>query len=298
MKSLDGADQLTRRSLSRLVGHFLALTQQRLVVAVPEQKKAKKKDPKAGEEEEDDDPPPVVKMDPEDVKTILTPVEMLHLLSTPYNKPNATRKARIGIFDFYAATLTKLGSQFVERNYTTVVQHFMTDLVSHARSLSSRYEVLLARRLIGLLLRELIGDRLLSEQAQITAIQELSSTYLRKWPALMPGQVAPPSQVLTIALKEVGGLLEQLGNAPPPVQVSRDAPRCSRNLILMSAVGSFSRTPRHAPRSSEPHYAGACSVGAEAPLSRRSASATQGGLQRYGTVATRYHLHHITSRTL
>jgi HEAT repeat-containing protein 5 len=220
VKSLEGADQLTRRSLSRLVGHLLALTQQRTtVVPVEAPKKPRKRDTKAGDAAEEEDDPPVAKVNPEDLKSMLTPVEMLQQLSAQYNKATSTRKIRIGIFDFYAAALSQLGVQFVEQHYITIIQHFLADLVTNTRSLSSRYEILLTRRLVGILLRELIGDRMLSEQAQIIAIQDLSSTYLRKWPALMPGQVAPLSQVLTIVLKEVGGLLEQLGNAPPPVQV-------------------------------------------------------------------------------
>ena len=70
-----------------------------------------------------------------------------------------------------------------------------------------------------ILLRDLIGIRLLSEQGQIGAIQELSNSYLKKWPALMPGHIAPNPLTLVVVLKEVAGLLQQLGNAPPPVQV-------------------------------------------------------------------------------
>ena len=76
------------------------------------------------------------------------------------------------------------------------------------------------RTLVGLLLRDLVGVRMLGEQAQISAIQELSKAYLKRWPAMMPGQTAPNPLVLTIALREVAGLLQQLGNAPSTVQVS------------------------------------------------------------------------------
>ena len=75
------------------------------------------------------------------------------------------------------------------------------------------------RSLVHVLLRDLIGVRMLSEQYQITAIQEFSSAYLKRWPAMMPGQTAPSGLVLVVALREVAGLLQQLGNAPPAVQV-------------------------------------------------------------------------------
>ena len=75
------------------------------------------------------------------------------------------------------------------------------------------------QQLANIVLRDLIGVRMLSEQAQITAIQELSNAYLKRWPAMMPGQTAPNPHVLVVALREVAGLLQQLGNAPTPVQV-------------------------------------------------------------------------------
>jgi hypothetical protein len=42
---------------------------------------------------------------------------------------------------------------------------------------------------------------------------------LKRWPAMMPGQVPPCPSVLAIALREIAGLMKQLGNSPPPVQV-------------------------------------------------------------------------------
>ena len=57
---------------------------------------------------------------------------------------------------------------------------------------------------------------MLSEQGQnFSAIQELANAYLKQWPAMMPGQVAPPTSVLVFTLREVASLLQQLGNAPP-----------------------------------------------------------------------------------
>ena len=48
---------------------------------------------------------------------------------------------------------------------------------------------------------------------------ELANAYLKRWPAIMPGQVAPPTSVLVFTLREVAGLLQQLGNTPPLVRV-------------------------------------------------------------------------------
>ncbi|KAJ3503073.1 hypothetical protein NLJ89_g8598 [Agrocybe chaxingu] len=57
----------------------------------------------------------------------------------------------------------KLGIAFVETNLALIVSHLVNDVVSQQRNTSSRYEVLLFRRLVGVLLRYLVGVRMLSD---------------------------------------------------------------------------------------------------------------------------------------
>jgi len=214
IKSLEGADQQTRRSLARLVGHMLASTQVERKAPPEPAKKGKK------EQDDDNDVPIPVAIQTEGPKLILTPNQMLQILSLHFNKAATTRKTRIGIFDFYSTLLLTLGPAWVEANYALIVRHFFTEVVTSMRSTSSRFEILTVRKLVGVLLRDLIALRMLSEQGQIGAIRELSLAYIKKWPAVMPGQYAPNQLVLVIALREIAGLLQQLGSAPPPVQVS------------------------------------------------------------------------------
>lgn len=216
-RSLEGADQLTRRSLAKLVAHVLATTQVQRVVPAPEPPKKAKKGQNVPED--DEDALPGMHIQAEEAKPVMTPHEMFAQLSVQFNKPQASKKTRVGIFDFYAALLTHLGSGWVETSYGLVITHLMNEIVANPRNSSTRYETLLVRALVEVLLRDLVGVRMLGEQAQISAIQELSTVYLKRWPALMPGQTAPNPLCLVVALKEVAGLLQQLGNAPPPVQV-------------------------------------------------------------------------------
>ncbi|RDB24443.1 HEAT repeat-containing protein 5B [Hypsizygus marmoreus] len=214
VRSLENADQATRHSLAQLVGYILASTQVERTVAVPELTQKAKKE----QEETDAGLSSAVSAAAEVTRPTFTPIEMFAHLASHFNKPNVTRKTRIGIFDFYAALLTRLGPSFVEPNFSLIVNHLMTEIVTSPRNATTRYETLLVRSLVGILMRDLIGVRMLSEQGQISAIQELANAYLKRWPAMMPGQVAPSSPVLVIVLREVAGLLQQLGNAPPPVQ--------------------------------------------------------------------------------
>jgi hypothetical protein len=213
VRGLDNADQTTRHSLAQLVGHLLALTQIARAVPIPESAPKVKKEPDTTE----GGLSASTNTTAEIMKPTLMPNEMFAHLSNHFNKPNVSHKTKIGIFDFYAALYTRLGPSFVEVNFALIVTHLMTEIVT--KNGSTRYETLLMRSLVGILLRDLIGLRMLSEQGQISAIQDLANAYLKRWPAMMPGQAAPNSAVLVIVLREVAGLLQQLGNAPPPVQV-------------------------------------------------------------------------------
>jgi len=214
IKSLDSVDQITRQSLARLVGHVLAATQVPRAAPTPDSQGKKEKNA----ENADVSVPAYVAS--EQLKPLLTLGEMLCQLSTHFNKAQLSRKARAGIFDFYFMLLSKLGAEFVESNYSLIVGHLMSEVVSHPKNSATRYDRLFTRKLIGALLRDLVAARMLSEQGQIGAIQELASSYLKRWPALMPGQVSPASTVLTISLAQTAELLQMLGNAPPIVQVS------------------------------------------------------------------------------
>ncbi|KAF8998676.1 armadillo-type protein [Cyathus striatus] len=97
-------------------------------------------------------------------KPLCTPQEMLLHLSNLYNR-TLTRKVRVGIFDFYASLFTHLGPR-------------------------SGYDILLTRTLVSIL-------PMLSEQGQISAIKEMANSYLRRWPALMPGQTKCTRESLT-----------------------------------------------------------------------------------------------------
>ena len=154
-KSLEGADQLTRRSLAKFVAHILATTQVQRVVPAPEPPKKVKKGQNAPED--DEDAIPGMHIQTEEAKPVMTPQEMLAQLSVQFNKPQASKKTRVGIFDFYAALLTHLGSGWVETNYGLIVTHLMNEIVANPRNSTTRYETLLVRALVEVLLRDLVG---------------------------------------------------------------------------------------------------------------------------------------------
>ncbi|KAF8998690.1 hypothetical protein BDQ17DRAFT_779816 [Cyathus striatus] len=207
--SLEQADQLTRSAHANLIGYILTSTQIECVIPISESSSGKRKRGEEGEEGT---------AQVQDVtKPLCTPQEMLLHLSNLYNRTLMT-KVRVGIFNFYAALFTHLGPSFIELNYALILSHLLNEIVNSPRSLTSTYDILLTCTFVSILLRKLIGERMLSGQGQISAIKEMANSYLGKWPALMPGRGGVHKGVLVLLLGEVGALVKRLGDASSVVQ--------------------------------------------------------------------------------
>jgi len=218
IKALDATDFETRNTLARLVGGLLAYSQLEGSAPAAEPKKKPVKTVDGKKDEEDDPYPTGPSAQAEQAKSLYTLQEMLLILSTPLNKLNSSRKTVVGIINIYAALFTALGSTFIENNYVDLLKHLIQDVGNGPRANINHFERLTMRKCIGLLLREVIGVRLLSEEGQIIALREVAQTYLSKYPALLPGQITPNKNVLLLAAEETAGLLQQLGSAPSLVQ--------------------------------------------------------------------------------
>jgi len=268
IKSLDASDRSTRRHLVSLAGSILASTQEEREIPQNEPQK------KGKVQSEDKDQITSSSINPSENRScLLTPTEMFRQLSIHLNKAFVGRKVLVGLCEVYASLLLSLGSEYVEKNYAIIVTHLIAELIANPRNTSTRQDRLLVRTLVGTLLRDWIGLRLLSEQGQIVAIQELSGSHLKRWPALMPGQSEPSALTLTVALIEVAGLLRQLGNSPPPVQVSSSHPYQGGDMKHRS--GCPIRSSCHPPLPSQPHHSYQCCVGAPMLLLRHTTAAPQ-----------------------
>lgn len=145
--------------------------------------------------------------------------ELLTHLSGAYNRPNTSREVRAGLSETYAALFIMLGASIVERHYGTILKHLLNELVSNTRNTGSRFEILTVREHVEYLLRGVIGARLLSESGQLSSVRELVGSWLKTWPALMPGDIEPSEYALICALNETSALLLDLGGAASSVQV-------------------------------------------------------------------------------
>ncbi|KAK4049254.1 hypothetical protein OIO90_005543 [Microbotryomycetes sp. JL221] len=241
LKAIETADFATRRSLSALVAGLLAHTQIEGSGAIElnsTSKKKKQTTTNENQDQEDNDPYPNINnisSNENSKKTLLTIVEMLNQLSIPFNRLSSTRQFRNGIIDVYGELFTALGSSWIEQHYVDVLKHVVNDIgcgiaagsgwtnwtprsIERLEPTKARFEALMARKAVKLLMKDVITGRLLSEGGQVAALRDVAETFLRQWPSLMPGKQAPTKQALVIALEETNSLLHSLGCAPPAIQ--------------------------------------------------------------------------------
>ena len=173
-------------------------------------------------------------------KTLLTPKEMMSIISTLYNKSATSRKLRNGLIDVYATVFTVLGSEWVEQSYGEIVKHLLEEIANGPSAGTSytgwnaklaertdparaRFDAISTRKAVEILLRDVLSGRLLSESGQISAITEMCESVLKKWGNLLPtreaaGGAGVSKQSLIIVLNEISGLLSSLGWAPVSTQ--------------------------------------------------------------------------------
>ncbi|PWN18626.1 ARM repeat-containing protein [Microstroma glucosiphilum] len=224
-KALETADYVTKRSLSRLCAGLLASTQAENSAPPPPtsaKRSAKKKkegaDGADSEEEEAAAQQAASAAAGGASRTLFSPAEVLDQIAQPFQRSSSSKRTRVALLDVYATLMTTLGITWTQANYALIARHLIDELPNHFRSTANRAEVLSLRTGIQLILRRIIGERMLGEPAQVLAVQEICESFIKRWPVVMPGQPAPPSKyTLVMALNEVAGLLSQLGTAPPQI---------------------------------------------------------------------------------
>ena len=257
LRALESADHPTRRSLSQLSSILLSHTQSpgSALLAVPKKKKVEESNPTAGASgagagvagaaaDEDDIYPTIGAPTGVDLvkKTLLSPQEMMSILSSLYNKSSTSRKLRNGLVDVYATLFTALGSDWVEQSYGEIVKHLLEEIANGPSAGTSytgwnaklaertdparaRFDAISTRKAVEILLRDILSGRLLSESSQISAITEMCEIVLKKWGNLLPtreaggaGGALVSKQSLIVVLNEISGLLSSLGWAPVSTQ--------------------------------------------------------------------------------
>jgi HEAT repeat-containing protein 5 len=239
MKAFDGADidTTTRLVLARLVGHLLGLTQVLRTSTVPAKSPPQSNAPAADEASTAGAAKPQAEVIS---RPLVQPVEMMTTIGTWMSKQATSRKQRVGLLHAYSALFNQLGPSWVESNYGLILTHLAKDLINAPKvSMGPRADKAWVRKAVGILLRDVIGERMLSEQGIISAVIEAVNGMIRPFlsailfaasqagggtsgtATFMRGhssEKSPSVDTMVIILKELAGLLRQLGNAPPVVQ--------------------------------------------------------------------------------
>lgn len=248
LKEVEHVDYITKRALAKLAATLLASSQCENSAPIPDpSKRISKKKAKDASADDDSEGEQAISVAAaaslaaaQQVSTngdlgvqmtgaLYTPQEMLDLILQPFARPTCSRKLRIALLDIFATVFTVLGISWVQSNYSLILKVLIQDIPDQPKSTSGRSEVLCVRTGVLLLLRKVIGERMLGEQAQVLAVRELCSSYINRYSVVMPGQPPPPSKyTLVIALNEVSSLLHQLGIVPFQIMESLYEPllRC------------------------------------------------------------------------
>ncbi|KAN0065708.1 hypothetical protein ACQY0O_000838 [Thecaphora frezii] len=222
VRAIEQADFVTKRAVSRMAAGLLASTQaENSAPPPPPPKKSKKKrEGGAGEGSDDEEvsQPPMSAAADGPGRTMMSLVGMLEQLSHPFLRPSTSRKTRAAILDIYATLFETLGPAWVSANYGAILDHLLDHVLNHSSGVANSADALSIRTGVGIILRKLIGERMLGEQAQVLAVQAICQKYLQRWPAVMPEQQPPSKETLSLGFNEISGLLVQLGSSPPQVQ--------------------------------------------------------------------------------
>ena len=221
-KAFDSPSSRVRNAAARTFASCLvkSFVENPVKVDVPKIKKSKKANKKQTKIEVDDDQ--YEHSDsamPEKTSALLqfSFKDLLSQLSTFYQHNTTTNKARIGMIACFATVLKELGPDLVESHYGEIASHLLTELLPQVTSKSTRHRQLLTRKCVALLLENVVGRRLLSEDGQVVAVRYLLSDIIKDYPQILKERAEPSKETLICTLSAITSLLQLLGCAAYPL---------------------------------------------------------------------------------
>lgn len=148
---------------------------------------------------------------PEGKARLLPVTSMLERLSVAYNRPSNTSKGRNAIIEIYAVLFHRLGTPYVDPQYSVIIRHLFNEIGTGLASRRNRYEQLLARHYIHLLAGNLVAESILSEQGKYNAMNDLKASYVYESRSLPPDNRQISDGVRLLALQEFSFLCRQFG---------------------------------------------------------------------------------------
>ncbi|KAK4668446.1 uncharacterized protein QC764_707380 [Podospora pseudoanserina] len=143
----------------------------------------------------------------------LSLIDMFKVLTTEYVRMSTSNKARSAIAICYGNMLQKLGEKTVETNYIKMLENLTTDVLGHSNIFNYRYRLLISRRMIEVILQNIVGKRILGESGQISAAKSIINNILKNYPEVVKERPEPTKQTLIVSLSALSSLINTLGSA-------------------------------------------------------------------------------------
>jgi hypothetical protein len=143
----------------------------------------------------------------------LSLVDMLKTLSTQYVRMSTSNRSRAAIAICYGGMLRKLGERTVEINYTRIVEHLTVELLGNSNVSNNRYRLLITRRMVEIIVQDIVGKKILGESGQTSAAKALINDIIKNYPQALKEKPEPTKQTLTVSLSALASLIHSLGSA-------------------------------------------------------------------------------------
>ncbi|KPM40666.1 Pof6 interactor protein 1 [Neonectria ditissima] len=143
----------------------------------------------------------------------LSLADILKILASQYVKATTSNRTRAAIGICYGKLFRRLGEKLIETNYLTIVESLTIDLLGHATISNHRYRLLISRKIVGTVIQDVIGRKILGESGQISAAKILINNTLKNYPQALTERPEPTKHTLLTTLSAVSSLIESLGSA-------------------------------------------------------------------------------------
>lgn len=179
-------------------------------------KAVKRQSVQPGALQDDDDLPPRPESPAPTKKSqilALSLIDMLKTLTTQYVRMSTTNRSRAAISVCFGIMFRKLGEKTVETNYIRIVETLTVEILGHGNITNNRYRLLISRRMLEIVVQDVIGKRILGESGQTSAAKAIVNDVLKNYPQALKEKPEPTKHTLTIALGALASLITTLGSA-------------------------------------------------------------------------------------
>ncbi|KAM0507264.1 hypothetical protein ACHAP8_000891 [Fusarium lateritium] len=139
--------------------------------------------------------------------------DILKNLASQYTKSTASNRTRAAIGVCYGKLFRRLGEKVVETHYLKIVESLAIDVLGNPTIANNRYRLLVSRKIVDVVVQDIIGRKILGESGQISAAKSLINNIFKNYPQALAERPEPSKHTLIATLSAVSSLIQSLGSA-------------------------------------------------------------------------------------